>query len=66
MDHIYCKYNNLVYSELQQAVKHHDLDNDEDVVALQNVNKAYREKLKMKAQALAKAKAAAASETASV
>ena len=40
MDHIYLKYNNLNYPELMQAVKHYDLENEDDVVALKNVNKA--------------------------
>ena len=34
MDYIYLKYNNLQYPDLQHAVKHYDLDNDDDVIAL--------------------------------
>ena len=34
MDGVYLKYNELTYPVLQYAVKHYNLDNDDDVVAL--------------------------------
>ena len=43
MDHIFIKYNGMRYPSLMQAVKHHDLEDDDDVVALKNANKAQRE-----------------------
>ena len=43
MDHIFIKYNGVRFPSLMQAVKHHDLEDDDDVVALKNANKAQRE-----------------------
>ena len=34
MDNIYLKYDSLCYPELMHAVKHYDLETDDDVVAL--------------------------------